>query len=125
MAMERANLPYLQVYASDFHARDTELEQGLAALMPEGRKHRICSAGDLSSQMKLGDVDFVLSLLLAPSLLDGLADAVLAARTAGRNTSLIIAITQRSEEHTSELQSLMRNSYAVFCLKKKKNTNNT
>src|SRR3546814_1933406 len=29
---------------------------------------------------------------------------------------------QRSEEHTSELQSLMRISYAVFCLKKKKNT---
>src|SRR3546814_5335811 len=27
---------------------------------------------------------------------------------------------QRSEEHTSELQSLMRNSYAVFCLKKNK-----
>src|SRR3546814_10359021 len=27
----------------------------------------------------------------------------------------------RSEEHTSELQSLMRNSYAVFCLKKNKN----
>src|SRR3546814_2708873 len=31
----------------------------------------------------------------------------------------------RSEEHTSELQSLMRISYAVFCLKKKKQTNNT
>src|SRR3546814_8336349 len=30
----------------------------------------------------------------------------------------------RSEEHTSELQSLMRISYAVFCLKKKKNHNN-
>src|SRR3546814_7841053 len=30
----------------------------------------------------------------------------------------------RSEEHTSELQSLMRNSYAVFCLKKKKKHNN-
>src|SRR3546814_4681873 len=29
---------------------------------------------------------------------------------------------QRSEEHTSELQSLMRISYAVFCLKKKKQT---
>src|SRR3546814_3294319 len=28
-------------------------------------------------------------------------------------------VVQRSEEHTSELQSLMRNSYAVFCLKKK------
>src|SRR3546814_6110289 len=31
----------------------------------------------------------------------------------------------RSEEHTSELQSLMRISYAVFCLKKKKNTKKT
>src|SRR3546814_6641688 len=30
----------------------------------------------------------------------------------------------RSEEHTSELQSLMRISYAVFCLKKKKTTDN-
>src|SRR3546814_9994603 len=29
-------------------------------------------------------------------------------------------VPQRSEEHTSELQSLMRSSYAVFCLKKKK-----
>src|SRR3546814_5915093 len=32
---------------------------------------------------------------------------------------------QRSEEHTSELQSLMRISYAVFCLKKKNNKRNT
>src|SRR3546814_3409082 len=31
-------------------------------------------------------------------------------------------VRPRSEEHTSELQSLMRISYAVFCLKKKKNT---
>src|SRR3546814_2293516 len=31
----------------------------------------------------------------------------------------------RSEEHTSELQSLMRNSYAVFCLKKKKEQKKT
>src|SRR3546814_1951104 len=34
-----------------------------------------------------------------------------------------ISTLKRSEEHTSELQSLMRNSYAVFCLKKKKNRN--
>src|SRR3546814_6655366 len=32
---------------------------------------------------------------------------------------------QRSEEHTSELQSLMRISYAVFCLKKKNTTSNS
>src|SRR3546814_1565412 len=33
----------------------------------------------------------------------------------------IAVLIGRSEEHTSELQSLMRISYAVFCLKKKKN----
>src|SRR3546814_10312469 len=33
---------------------------------------------------------------------------------------IAIVFQQRSEEHTSELQSLMRISYAVFCLKKKK-----
>src|SRR3546814_7335014 len=32
-----------------------------------------------------------------------------------------IDVLARSEEHTSELQSLMRNSYAVFCLQKKNN----
>src|SRR3546814_10913793 len=38
------------------------------------------------------------------------------AGSAGSVSTLVIA---RSEEHTSELQSLMRNSYAVFCLQKK------
>src|SRR3546814_8950887 len=37
----------------------------------------------------------------------------------------IIDADIRSEEHTSELQSLMRISYAVFCLKKKNKNNNT
>src|SRR3546814_7155528 len=41
------------------------------------------------------------------------------ARRAGRSGQ-----RDRSEEHTSELQSLMRISYAVFCFKKKKKTNN-
>src|SRR3546814_2509711 len=36
-----------------------------------------------------------------------------------------LAGAMRSEEHTSELQSLMRISYAVFCLKKKKTKNKT
>src|SRR3546814_8906035 len=36
-----------------------------------------------------------------------------------------VVVGQRSEEHTSELQSLMRISYAVFCLKKKKTYNTT
>src|SRR3546814_2735643 len=38
---------------------------------------------------------------------------------AGRHAARGFAVAVRSEEHTSELQSLMRISYAVFCLKKK------
>src|SRR3546814_5072059 len=49
------------------------------------------------------------------------AQAVAEARACGFTTalSLIDPTAVRSEEHTSELQSLMRISYAVFCLKKK------
>src|SRR3546814_6022046 len=43
----------------------------------------------------------------------------------GRPAAVRTACGCRSEEHTSELQSLMRISYAVFCLKKKKKTYNT
>src|SRR3546814_2928198 len=41
---------------------------------------------------------------------------------ADQHQAAVGRIGERSEEHTSELQSLMRNSYAVFCLKKKKKT---
>src|SRR3546814_9489794 len=47
----------------------------------------------------------------------------------GRHPEMAVIFTdltrQRSEEHTSELQSLMRISYAVFCLKKKKKQTHT
>src|SRR3546814_6787822 len=40
-------------------------------------------------------------------------------RYTGMEVVTVLARSGRSEEHTSELQSLMRSSYAVFCLKKK------
>src|SRR3546814_4452789 len=43
----------------------------------------------------------------------------------GDRADAVEAADRRSEEHTSELQSLMRTSYAVFCLKKKKTKTNT
>src|SRR3546814_10805653 len=50
-------------------------------------------------------------------------------RLGGRGVSATALVRMgaelRSEEHTSELQSLMRISYAVFCLKKKKKTKQT
>src|SRR3546814_7080622 len=45
--------------------------------------------------------------------------AVFGPRAADVGTAGMLMIVLRSEEHTSELQSLMRSSYAVFCLKKK------
>src|SRR3546814_9292970 len=68
-------------------------------------------------------------------LLAAAAPALAAAKTASAAAAAIViatgiaasataatAVEQRSEEHTSELQSLMRISYAVFCLKKKRTT---
>src|SRR3546814_5981712 len=58
----------------------------------------------------------------------GAADAVGQALTAAvevvelRLGDAVVDVDRRSEEHTSELQSLMRISYAVFCLKKKTQT---
>src|SRR3546814_6793886 len=43
----------------------------------------------------------------------------------GKGVGIVIPNLLRSEEHTSELQSLMRISYAVFCLKKKTQKCNT
>src|SRR3546814_2906335 len=52
----------------------------------------------------------------------GHQDQVLGLRLGDQHAVEGVAMQQRSEEHTSELQSLMRISYAVFCLKKKKHT---
>src|SRR3546814_1224925 len=58
------------------------------------------------------------------------SDEVILGLSGGVDSSVVAALLHRaigdqlrSEEHTSELQSLMRISYAVFCLKKKKHTN--
>src|SRR3546814_3033367 len=58
----------------------------------------------------------------------GLEHHVYAAEGTSEDIAMLLAYEKgaeliRSEEHTSELQSLMRNSYAVFCLTKKKTTN--
>src|SRR3546814_6594527 len=51
--------------------------------------------------------------------------AASSARTRARRSAWTgLDMVRRSEEHTSELQSLMRISYAVFCLKKKTTENN-
>src|SRR3546814_7820806 len=50
----------------------------------------------------------------------GMAPRTIPAATPDNRTAMLSGVKTRSEEHTSELQSLMRTSYAVFCLKKNK-----
>src|SRR3546814_703989 len=71
-------------------------------------------AGDLLRRLKL----YKLRAQVALEPADDLAVAALFGE--GALAALGLAAEPRSEEHTSELQSLMRISYAVFCLKKKK-----
>src|SRR3546814_7928890 len=81
-----------------------------------------------------GEAEFRQRIEMLAQPVDGLADAVEAEGTVeqGRNQRGVLRPLGhdgeahdlcRSEEHTSELQSLMRISYAVFCLKKKKKQN--
>src|SRR3546814_3492237 len=59
--------------------------------------------------------------LAAEQLIGQFHHFVLPAFAHGLLSFFPVAGASRSEEHTSELQSLMRNSYAAFCLKKKTN----
>src|SRR3546814_2337158 len=79
------------------------------------------SAPDIAGQ---GIANPVALLLAATMMLDHLKlhDKAARLRKAIDQTFNVDRI-RRSEEHTSELQSLMRISYAVFCLKKKKKMN--
>src|SRR3546814_1071388 len=68
----------------------------------------------IDAAMKRGDWDNTRKLLeIGP---DAIIDAIKASGLRGRGGA---GFPTRSEEHTSELQSLMRISYAVFCLKQK------
>src|SRR3546814_8903901 len=84
----------------------------------------VCSSDLVAArpvEIPLADLQWVLAEGEGDLLDDALATdhALRAAKAAKRR------VRARSEEHTSELQSLMRISYAVFCLKKKKNTLHT
>src|SRR3546814_6476194 len=74
--------------------------------------------------------EMAMPLFLSPTALQRLFHwqgerAVLRAAAKAGTVAGISSLATRSEEHTSELQSLMRISYAVFCLKKKNKTYTT
>src|SRR3546814_1790645 len=95
-----------------------------AALLGEGRAHRVavgdgeaCHVVIILAHGDLAGLQCLLELRLV---------AVPQAHVRLHLGQLVEGLEDRSEEHTSELQSLMRTSYAVLCLKKKnKNTTTT
>src|SRR3546814_4916468 len=85
---------------------------------------RLFGSGDVSMMAKSGllrSATPVRSWKYIPLSASSCAKAGVARAADARTAHVIIFFinTPRSEEHTSELQSLMRISYAVFCLKKK------
>src|SRR3546814_5420290 len=85
---------------------ETQLRHVWLELPLEVRKDRIAARADPRDAWKLAHWDSYVDALKRPA--------------AVQDGRVPVLDASRSEEHTSELQSLMRISYAVFCLKKKK-----
>src|SRR3546814_7388488 len=95
-------------------------------------RHAARESARTPSSTAVGSVQTAPSIASAPKMeVSDVASAAPTAPAAGKpqwppaHAHASAALTGRSEEHTSELQSLMRISYAVFCLKKKKNETKT
>src|SRR3546814_3566128 len=102
------------VVAARGHAADELLAEGMdGADALEGR-HGAAQAVGLGRREAGGDDGDLHGLFLEQRHAEGLLQHL---------PQLLGGIVDRSEEHTSELQSLMRISYAVFCLKKKTKQN--
>src|SRR3546814_1010971 len=85
------------------------------------------TSGMCSMRLPLGDlvVVFLLSVLAAVSPRTATASKPFTTELMVQNQDVgEVRFSTRSEEHTSELQSLMRISYAVFCLTKQNSTHN-
>src|SRR3546814_7875034 len=104
--------PYTTLFRSELS--QSERNHALQAL--RDRRARVCVATDVAARgIDLPDLGLVIHAEL-PHDAETLQHRSGRTGRAGRKG---ICILLRSEEHTSELQSLMRISYAVFCLKKK------
>src|SRR3546814_7131297 len=92
------------------HLEDLQADRSCRAIVLQGADGCFSAGGDVSGFGSKTAVDYRAGLLASHRFV----------------RLLITGEKPRSEEHTSELQSLMRISYAVFCLKKKhtKQTNN-
>src|SRR3546814_3881371 len=90
-------------------------DEGLQILADVRDQLNVPVLTDVHTIEQVADVAAVVDVLQTPAFLCRQTDFIHACAA----TLKPVNIKKRSEEHTSELQSLMRISYAVFCLKKK------
>src|SRR3546814_2462907 len=88
-------------------------------LLDARRAGRSCDGSGQSPARRRRQRQVVHPLHLAPAMRHGIEDQAAGEAEEGEDHEGADQHRRRSEEHTSELQSLMRISYAVFCLKKK------
>src|SRR3546814_5349942 len=93
-----------------------------SVLPDQQRRHLLLDAGD-EGMVDAGTADGGLRLTPADEAALGLDPHQGGVEGERRAEIADMLLLRRSEEHTSELQSLMRISYAVFCLKKKQTNN--
>src|SRR3546814_6887798 len=105
------------------------VDQGVAAAIAglhrlvvgfKSAEQNLHQRGDVCAPLDIYGLDDALKGNVAVS--QGIQKSLLDLFQQGVIARVGVALDTRSEEHTSELQSLMRISYAVFCLKKKKTT---
>src|SRR3546814_8068035 len=87
----------------------------------EGHLQAVLEGRDLAAHRRLAEVQQFAGMGEAARLRHRVEDAQLVPIHNGGPECPLLGQANRSEEHTSELQSLMRISYAVFCLKKTTN----
>src|SRR3546814_1135270 len=102
-------------------AHFTERVVKAAGLTPQQHQVLVALRAAKEGELTVGQV--AEALMLKPHSVSGLVDRLeasdLVERMPSEDDRRSVRLRLRSEEHTSELQSLMRISYAVFCLKKK------
>src|SRR3546814_5083119 len=91
----------------------------ILAMIEQSGGGRATFVGDSIYDVMAAKAAATASIVVGFGFLDRPAEQLGADHVIGHYDELV-PLLERSEEHTSELQSLMRISYAVFCLKKKK-----
>src|SRR3546814_2914342 len=113
------------VCASDLAAHRDQAVAGLQQAGHQLHQGRLAAAGRADHGDELAFLDIEGKVLDREGFLFGLAIDQIDAVDLDESRALHQAAPRRSEEHTSELKSLMRHSDAVFCLKKKNTANRT